>query len=82
MITCDNLRKFEQLIQKHELIISKITKQEPVKSRLFKDYTSGSIKSLGAWGGDFVLVTGRKENMSYFKNKGYTTIIAFKDMVL
>ena len=82
LISCNNLSEFEQLIQKHELIISKITKQETVKSRLFKNYTSGSIKSLGAWGGDFVIVTGREEHMRYFKNKGYNTVIAFKDMVL
>lgn len=82
MIRSDAIDEFERLIEDHESIISKITKQETVKSRLFKDYTFGGIKSLGAWGGDFVLVTGTKENMSYFKNKGYHTIIAYKDMIL
>ena len=82
MTTCDTLNEFERLVQKHESIISKITKQETVKSRLFDDYTFGSIKSLGAWGGDFVLVTGTKENMNYFESKGYKTIIAYKDMIL
>jgi mevalonate kinase len=82
MIISTTLDEFEKLIQKHELIISKITKQETVKSRLFDDYTFGSIKSLGAWGGDFVLVTGTKENMRYFESKGYKTILAFKNMVL
>ena len=82
MITSDTIDEFEELIEEHESIISKITKQETVKSRLFNDYTFGSIKSLGAWGGDFVLVTGTKENMSYFENKGYHTIITYKEMIL
>ena len=82
MITSDTLDEFERLIEEHEAIIAKITKQETVKSRLFQDYSFGSIKSLGAWGGDFVLVSGTKEKMSYFIKKGYHTIIPYKDMIL
>jgi len=65
----------------HEEIISKIIKTETVKSRLFPDY-SRSIKSLGGWGGDFVLATGAKADMDYFKEKGYTTIISYSEMIL
>ena len=75
------LNEFEKLIVAHEEIISKIINIEPIKKRLFSDYKSGVIKSLGAWGGDFVLVTGNKSNMSYFSNKGYDEIIPYKDLV-
>ena len=77
----NTLSEFEKLIVAHEDIISKTINIEPIKKRLFSDYKSGVIKSLGAWGGDFVLVTGNKSNMSYFSNKGYDEIIPYKDLV-
>ncbi len=77
----NTLSEFEKLIVAHEYIISKTINIEPIKKRLFSDYKSGVIKSLGAWGGDFMLVTGNKSNMSYFSNKGYNEIIPYKDLV-
>ncbi|CAM1347259.1 GYDIA family GHMP kinase [Tenacibaculum halocynthiae] len=73
--------KLNSIIIEHEHIISSIIKQEPVKKRLFSDYF-GEIKSLGAWGGDFVLATGGKNTPKYFKNKGFNTILPFKEMAL
>ena len=69
------------IIIEHEQIISSIIKQTPVKKRLFPDYF-GEIKSLGAWGGDFVLATGNENTSTYFKEKGYTTIVPYKEMIL
>ncbi len=80
IINCKTLLEFESLIQQHESLISKVIKLKPIKELLFKDYP-GAIKSLGAWGGDFILVTGEKEKMEYFRNKGYKTIIPFNKMV-
>jgi len=65
----------------HEEIISKIIDLTPVKQKLFKDY-QGAIKSLGAWGGDFILAAGDANTPSYFESKGYETIISYSDMVL
>ncbi len=76
-----NLAEFEQMIKQHEVIISSIIKQKPVQKELFSDYF-GQIKSLGAWGGDFILATGNTKTPTYFKNKGYETVISFQDMVL
>lgn len=81
MISCTNLETFQFLIQNHEDIISKIIKQQPVKESLFKDF-KGSIKSLGAWGGDFVLAAAEEAPDAYFKAKGFDTIIPYRDMVL
>lgn len=81
IITCNSLDVFETLITAHEQIISKAIKQKSVKDLLFNDY-KGAIKSLGAWGGDFVLVTGNVEMMKYFRHKGYYTIISYNEMVL
>jgi mevalonate kinase len=77
----NELSEFESLIQQHEQIISKIIELPTVKERLFSDYF-GSIKSLGAWGGDFVLATGNESTPEYFKQKGYTTVLSYTDMVL
>jgi len=71
----------EKLIVEHEQIISSIIKIKPVKEKLFSNY-SGEIKSLGAWGGDFVMVTGNEETPTYFKNKGFETILSYSEMIL
>lgn len=75
------IKEFEQLMERHEQIISDIIKQEPVKERLFPDYF-GAIKSLGAWGGDFVLATGNNNTPTYFKEKGYETVLRYKEMII
>lgn len=76
-----SIRDFEQLIVEHEQIISGVIQLKPVKEKLFPDYF-GEIKSLGAWGGDFVMVTGNKETPKYFKEKGFDTITPYNQMVL
>ncbi|QXP72156.1 GHMP kinase [Polaribacter sp. R2A056_3_33] len=80
-LTTKSLQEFEELIVEHEQIISSIIKLKTVKEKLFSDYF-GSVKSLGAWGGDFVLVTGDASTPSYFKNKGFETILTYSHMVL
>tara|TARA_R110002073_G_scaffold145532_5_gene297710 strand:- start:10763 stop:11701 length:939 start_codon:yes stop_codon:yes gene_type:complete len=75
------LQIFEELIAEHEQLISRIVKLKPIKEELFSDYF-GAIKSLGAWGGDFILATGDESTPSYFKEKGYDTILSYSDMVL
>jgi mevalonate kinase len=65
-----SIQDFNKLIFEHEKIISSIIKLKPVKEKLFPDYF-GEIKSLGAWGGDFVLATGNSDTFGYFKNKGF-----------
>ena len=76
------LSEFEILIEEHEELISSIIEILPIKKRLFNDY-EGAIKSLGAWGGDFILVTASYSDMlDYFKKKGFNTIIPYSQMVL
>jgi len=81
LIQEQKLLEFEKLIQEHEKIISSIIELPTVKERLFSDYF-GTLKSLGAWGGDFILATGNKDTSQYFIDKGYTTILSYSDMVL
>lgn len=78
LLVATTLEEFEVLINKHETIVGTLIQQPPLKTTHFADYP-GAIKSLGAWGGDFFLATGN--NHHYFKDKGYTTIIPFGEMV-
>jgi mevalonate kinase len=81
MISCNSLSEFESLLTNHELIVSQLINQDPIKERYFNDF-NGSIKSLGAWGGDFILATSQSNPESYFKNRGFETIIPFQEMIL
>tara|TARA_B110000093_G_scaffold15648_1_gene14505 strand:+ start:28 stop:930 length:903 start_codon:yes stop_codon:yes gene_type:complete len=81
MLKSNELKKFEKLIETHETQLGQILKIKPVKEVLFPNY-SGSIKSLGAWGGDFILVTGNDNTISYFKNKGYKTVLKYSEIVI
>lgn len=81
VIKAHSLIEFEQILNEHEDFISKILSVVPVKEKLFSDF-QGSIKSLGAWGGDFVLATGNKHTPEYFKNKGFNVVMTYEEMVL
>ena len=72
---------FEEHLKLHEELLSKVLGIEPVKLHLFPDYF-GSIKSLGGWGGDFVLATGNEKTPDYFKAKGFDIVIPYGDMIL
>jgi len=68
----------------HENIISELIDFEKVKSIYFSDYW-GTVKSLGAWGGDFVLVTSdrsEKETKKYFNEKGFNVFLKYEDLIL
>ena len=81
LLVCETLSEFETLLQKHEKIISEIIQYPTVKESLFSDYPK-TIKSLGAWGGDFILAVGDEEDRNYFRKKGYETIVPFSEMIL
>ncbi|WP_369047698.1 GYDIA family GHMP kinase [Tenacibaculum sp. UWU-22] len=80
-IKTNTINDLDKIIVEHEQIISSIIKINPIKSLLFKDYF-GQVKSLGAWGGDFVLATGNEDTPAYFKQKGFDTILPYKKMIL
>ncbi|CAM1350851.1 GYDIA family GHMP kinase [Tenacibaculum crassostreae] len=74
-------KDLNKIIVEHEKIISSIIKLKPIKETTFSDYF-GEVKSLGAWGGDFVLATGNEDSKRYFQQKGYNTILPYKEMIL
>lgn len=80
IIDCNSLTSFEKLLEEHEKIISTVLEILPIKKRLFPDYPF-AIKSLGGWGGDFVLVVGGKDEHNFFSEKGFQTIVPYCEMV-
>lgn len=81
LINATDLLEFKMLLEVHENIISQLVGLQKVKSRLFPDYP-GVVKSLGGWGGDFVLATGTAKDMEYFRSKGYSSILPYSEMIL
>ena len=83
MISCEQLSEFVKLIEMHENLVSDIIQSPKVKQGLFSDF-DGAIKSLGAWGGDFVLaasVNSFHDVKNYFKQKGFNTVLRFDSLI-
>jgi len=78
---CKDFDLFCEILNEHEKLIADFLNVKTVQENLFQDYI-GTIKSLGAWGGDFVLACGEKNYVeNYMKNKGYVTVIAYSELV-
>jgi mevalonate kinase len=83
-LTENDFKIFEKLIIEHEEKVADIIELKRAKSLIFNDFW-GEIKSLGAWGGDFVLATSDRseaETRTYFKAKGFDTFLTYKDLIL
>ena len=81
ILICDELENFSQLMMLHEQRISKFVEISTVKSLYFNDCPT-FVKSLGAWGGDFVMSSKFEGFQDYFSGKGFTTIFEWGDLIL
>lgn len=83
LLSAKDLDEFEVYMLNHEKILGDILGMIPIKYRNFPDF-AGEIKSLGAWGGDFVLVSWKSDKdslINYFTRKGYPLIYTFKEFI-
>lgn len=83
VLGCIDLKEFEDLLFEHENLISSSLGYQRVQDIYFNDYW-GLVKSLGAWGGDFALVTSNKsftETREYFASRGFDTIIPYGELI-
>ena len=83
-LTEKDFKNFEKLIIEHENKVADIVELPRSKSLYFNDFW-GEIKSLGAWGGDFVLASSDNsfdETKDYFETKGFATVVKYVDMIL
>ena len=81
ILQCNTIEVYDELIESHELIISKLISKPTIKETLFKDF-NGSIKSLGAWGGDMIMATSHNDPNRYFKEIGYSTIFKYEELLV
>ncbi len=84
ILTTSDLKDFMSLISNHEAIVSKVIQQAPIKKTYFNDFI-GEIKSLGAWGGDFFMVTSFETKQyvkEYFANKGHEIFFSYDNLIL
>ncbi len=81
LLTAQTLTDFEAALEKSESVLSRVLGIKTVKEERFKDYPH-TIKSLGGWGGDFVLVTTRRaKDIDYFIRQGYTSYFSFENFI-
>ena len=81
VLKASTVKSFATALEKHETEMSIILEMETVKESLFPEF-NGIIKSLGAWGGDFVMAIAAENPSDYFSSKGYKTIIPYDEMIL
>ena len=81
IINAKTVKEFVHALEKHEVHLSKILELETIKEIAFPDF-KGIIKSLGAWGGDFVMAVSKENPTAYFTAKGYQTILSYEEMIL
>lgn len=80
-LTASNSTQFAAVMHTHERIMSQLLETTTIQEDLFSDF-HGQIKSLGAWGGDFVMVIANQNPKEYFATKGYNTFLTFAEMIL
>lgn len=84
LIQTDSLLEFIALLKEHERIIGNVLDWKPIGDDRFACF-NGVVKSLGAWGGDFLLVVSPKSIdyvQSYFEQNGLSVIIPYTKMIL
>jgi mevalonate kinase len=78
----NDIEVFEQQLDQSEELISSVIGTTKLKQRLFADYPY-SIKSLGAWGGDFFMATYRdlQTAKTYFEDKGHDVLFTYQEFI-
>lgn len=77
---CYDMHTFSDLMIQHEQKIADFLGRSTAKSLYFRDCPV-FIKSLGAWGGDFVMSQKFTGYEAYFREKGFCTIFFWDDII-
>lgn len=84
ILAARDVNTFINLVNLHEDIMERVLDRESVKKAKFDNFLGG-IKSLGAWGGDFIMVAsknGQDYMKEYFTKNNVNIIYPFNDIVL
>lgn len=80
VLEVQNLEEFSFLMSNHEEKLSQFLGLETVKEKYFQDCPT-FVKSLGAWGGDFVMSSKFPDYSKYFHDKGFHTIFSWEEII-
>ncbi|HKK89291.1 MAG TPA: GYDIA family GHMP kinase [Saprospiraceae bacterium] len=83
MMRTADVKEFERLTLHHEALVSEVLGQKTVQKEFFQDFP-GAIKSLGAWGGDFIMAVSQEEEASvrnYFRSKELDPVFRFDEII-
>ncbi len=81
-LAAKTLAELDSVLLEHEIIVSETLGLPRAKDLYFNDFW-GEVKSLGAWGGDFVLVTSlrsEEETRRYFQQKGLAVFLPWREI--
>ena len=84
MLHSTMLIDFENVVSEHEMLIRDLLETPSIRETIFSDLP-GEVKSLGAWGGDFCMLTWHDDPVllsSYLKSKNLEIWFNFHDIVL
>ena len=82
-LNAKKLEEAQDILREHEAFISNVLNMETVQNQRFADFP-GLVKSLGAWGGDFVMVLSdwpAAQVKRYFTERGCPVVLSFAEMV-
>ena len=83
ILTVEHFSDFCALIKKHEEITGLQLDLIPIQEEYFSDF-QGVVKSLGAWGGDFLMILTelpQSDIIIYFKKKGFSTLFTYNELI-
>ena len=83
VLTVKSFSDFCALLKTHEKITGNQLGLTPIQEEYFTDF-QGVVKSLGAWGGDFLMILTelpQSDIISYFKKKGFSTLFTYNELI-
>lgn len=80
VLQVQTLEEFSELMMLHEKKLSEFLGIKTVKEKYFETCPS-FVKSLGAWGGDFVMSSKFSRYENYFSGKGFSSVFRFEDLI-
>ena len=80
VLEAETLEEFSDLMILHEKKLSHALGIKPVKEKYFENCPS-FVKSLGAWGGDFVMSSRFSGFEDYFQGLGFPTVFSYENLI-
>lgn len=80
VLCAETLQEFSDLMTLHEEKLSNFLELPTVKDKFFADCPA-FVKSLGAWGGDFVMSSKFSDYRTYFAQLGFSSVFEWDDII-